>query len=122
MTKIIGVCGIVCNECPAYKATQDNDDELRAKTADEWSQAYGADIKAENINCDGCTVEGKKIHHCSECEIRACGIAKGHNNCSQCAEYSCEKLNEFFKMVPEAKATLENERKGCTCGCECSTS
>ncbi|KYK29632.1 MAG: hypothetical protein AYK23_01490 [Candidatus Proteinoplasmatales archaeon SG8-5] len=110
MTKIIGVCGIVCTECPAYKATQADDDGLRAKTATEWSQAYGADIKPEHINCDGCTTPGRKIHHCSECEMRACGIAKGLENCGKCAEYACQKLEEFFKMVPEAKETLDDER------------
>jgi hypothetical protein len=112
MTKMIGVCGIVCTECPAYQATQADDDDLRAKTAEEWSQMYGADIKTEHINCDGCTTPGRKIHHCSECEMRACGIAKGLENCSQCTEYACDKLEDFFKMVPDAKATLDAERSG----------
>ena len=116
MDKIIGICGITCTECPAYLATQSDDDAARAKTAEEWSKMYGADIKPEHINCDGCNVEGKKIHHCSECEIRACGMEKGLMNCSQCAEYACDKLEGFFKMVPAAKETLDNEREGaCTC-------
>ena len=118
MDKIIGVCGITCSECRAYLATQNDDDEGRAQTAETWSREHNADIKPEDINCDGCTVEGRKIQHCGECEIRACGIEKGLMNCSQCAEYSCEKLNEFFKMVPVAKVTLDNERKGTeTCSC-----
>lgn len=122
MTKIIAVCGITCTECPAYIATQNDDEELRTKTAKEWSGMFHADIKAENINCDGCNTPGKKIHHCSECEIRLCGIEKGLMNCSQCGEYSCDKLNEFFKMVPAAKETLDGERNGsCTCtNCGCS--
>jgi len=110
MTRIIGVCGITCTECPAYIATQNDDDELRVKTAKEWSQMFHADIKPENINCDGCNTEGKKIQHCNECEIRLCGIDKGLMNCSQCGDYACSKLEEFFKMVPAAKETLDNER------------
>ncbi len=117
MDKIIAVCGITCNECPAFLATQADDTELRTKTAEEWSKMYGADIKPEHINCDGCNVEGKKIQHCSECEIRACGMEKGLMNCSQCAEYPCDKLNGFFKMVPAAKVTLDNEKAGGACSC-----
>lgn len=111
MTKIIGVCGITCGECPAYAATQADDDEMRKKTAEEWSKMFNADIKAENINCDGCMPDvGKKFHHCTECEIRLCGIGRGLENCSQCAEYACSKLEEFFGMVPGAKETLDAER------------
>ena len=69
MKKIIGVCGALCHECPGFIATQNNDDELREKTAKEWSKLYNADLKAEYINCDGCTVPGKKIGHCNACEI-----------------------------------------------------
>jgi hypothetical protein len=107
MDKIVAVCGITCTECPAYQATQTDDDALRAKTAEEWSKMYGSDIKAEHINCDGCNTEGKKIHHCTECEIRLCGLDKGHDNCGQCADYACEKLEGFFGMVPDAKTTLD---------------
>ena len=111
MDKIIAVCGITCTECPAYQATQDNDDELRAKTAAEWSQMFNADIKADNINCDGCFPdEGRKFHHCTQCEIRACCLVKEQENCSQCADYACQKLEEFHKMVPDAKETLDGLR------------
>ena len=111
MSKIIAVCGIVCGECPALAATRNDDNALREKTAKEWSQMFNADIKPENINCDGCMPDtGKKFHHCTECEIRLCGIGKGLDNCSQCANYACSKLEEFFKMVPAAKETLDAER------------
>jgi hypothetical protein len=123
MDKIIAICGITCTECPAYIATQSNDDELRTKTAGEWSKMFNAEIKQEDINCDGCNTPGKKIQHCTECEIRACGIDKGLMNCSQCSEYACEKLTEFFGQVPGAKETLDKERNGVqACSCCGSTS
>lgn len=112
MSKIIAVCGITCTDCPAYIATQKDDDELRVKTAKEWSKMFHADIRQEHINCDGCNVEGKRIQHCNECEIRLCSIGKGLENCSQCADYACSKLEEFFRMVPDAKVTLDAERTG----------
>ncbi len=107
MDKIIAVCGITCTECPAYIATQTDDNDLRTKTAGEWSKMFNAEIKQEHINCDGCNTPGKKIQHCSECEIRACGLAKGVENCGHCADYACDKLEGFFGMVPDAKGTLD---------------
>ena len=111
MAAIIGYCGLTCSECPAYKATIDDDDALRTKTAEEWSKMYNADIKPESINCTGCNTEGVKFHHCNECKIRSCGESRAVENCADCSEYACEKLEEFFKMVPEAKETLDGLRE-----------
>lgn len=38
MNQMMAYCGIMCDECPAYKATVDNNDELRKKTAGQWSK------------------------------------------------------------------------------------
>jgi hypothetical protein len=48
--------------------------------------------------------------HCALCEIRACGTEKAVENCSECAEYACEKLVQFFEFVPDAKTLLEGLR------------
>ena len=55
--KMIAYCGVVCNDCPAYIATQANDEKMAKKTAEEWSKAYNADIKVDDVWCDGCLVE-----------------------------------------------------------------
>ena len=108
METLIGICGIKCGECEAYLATQNDDDAKRAETADKWSKIYNSDIKAGDINCDGCTSEGDRhFSYCNMCEIRACGIERGLKNCAFCDDYACEKLEEFFKMVPENKVTLD---------------
>ena len=113
MDKIIGVCGITCTDCPAYKATQADDDAERTRVAKMWSKEYGADIKPEGINCDGCTVlDGRHIGHCGQCEIRACGLGRKVPSCAHCAEYACEKLDKFFEMVPQARETLDGIKAG----------
>ena len=112
MDKIIAYCGLICTECPAYLAKQNDDNDLRIKTAEEWSKMYGADIKPENINCQGCTIEGIKFAHCLKCEIRACGIEKEVKNCGHCDDYPCSKIQEFFGFVPDAKIVLDAENKG----------
>lgn len=99
---------MVCTECPAYLATQRNDDALRAKTAANWSQMFGASIPPEAINCDGClSTSGRLFHHCTECEVRLCGLERRVLNCAHCDDYGCERITRFMAMAPEAKASLE---------------
>jgi hypothetical protein len=110
--KMIAYCGINCTECPAYIATRKNDDQLRAETAKKWSGMFKASIKPEDINCDGCAADSKRLFsQVNVCEIRKCARNKNIKNCAYCAEYSCKKLTELFGFVPEAKATLEEIRK-----------
>jgi hypothetical protein len=112
MDKMIAYCGIVCTECPAFIATQQNDDAKRKQVAETWSKQYKMTVKAEDINCDGCTSGGKRLlNYCSICEIRKCGQGKGVKNCAYCDEYACEKLTRFHAMAPQAKASLEKIRK-----------
>ena len=109
---MIAFCGIICTECPAFLATQKDDDDIRKKTADIWSKQFKAEIKHEDINCDGCLSEGGQIfNYCRVCEIRKCGLEKGVENCACCDDYTCKKLEKFINNVPEAKATLEKIRK-----------
>ena len=112
MEKIIAACGIVCSECPAYIATQNDDDELRIKTAEEWSKAFGVTLNPKDIYCDGCMEKGKRyFSHCHECEIRSCAKEKVILNCAYCDDYACEKVAALFKMVPQAKEGLDAIRK-----------
>ena len=112
MDKMIAYCGIVCTECPAFIATQQNDDAKRKKVAEMWSKQYKMAVKLEDVNCDGCTSGSQKLlNYCSICEIRKCGQDKGVENCAYCVEYSCDKLTKFFTMAPQAKASLEKIRK-----------
>ena len=112
MDKIISYCGIACTNCPAYIATQNDDDEARKETAQMWSKQYNAEIKPEHINCDGCvTKSDRHIEHWNTCEFRKCASSKEVENCAHCDEYACEMLSKFFEMVPDAKKTLEEIRK-----------
>ena len=113
MEKMIAYCGLNCTECPAFIATQNDDDALRRETAETWSKQFNSEIKPEDINCDGCTTETSRIIGFSNiCEIRKCGREKGVENCAYCNDYGCQKLEKFFEMVPMAKANLEEIRKG----------
>jgi len=112
MEKIIAACGIVCSECPAYIATLNDDEEMRKKTAEDWSKMYSAALKPEDIFCDGCLTKTERIFsHCKVCPIRKCCREKNISNCAYCNEYHCDKITEFFGFVPDAKKVLDAIRK-----------
>ena len=109
---MIACCGLNCTICPAFIATQKDDNKERKKVAIQWSKQYNSDIKAEDINCDGCLSNtGILFGHCQVCEIRKCCKEKSSENCARCDDYICAKLSKFFKIVPEAKNNLEEIRK-----------
>ncbi|MBN2789128.1 MAG: DUF3795 domain-containing protein [Candidatus Delongbacteria bacterium] len=104
---MIGHCGLCCHECPAYLAMKNDDNKLRAETAQKWSEDYGADIKPEDINCQGCFSSEVVFSHCNVCEMRQCSMEKGLPNCAYCDIYPCDILSKFFEYVPTAKEQLD---------------
>ena len=104
MSEMIACCGLVCTECPTFIATQNDDDEARAKTAAYYKKAYGLGFTPEEINCDGCLSAGNRlIGYCRTCDIRKCCLDKGHANCTACDEQPCEELTQFHEFSPSAK-------------------
>lgn len=108
---MIGYCGLTCEHCEAFIATQQNDDALRAKVAADWSRTYGAPIFPEHINCTGCLSAGVKTYYCDQlCEIRKCAMQKAVGTCAECADYPCAVLNVMLEVAPQARATLDGLR------------
>lgn len=108
--KMMSYCGLMCDDCNAYKATAGNDDVLRKRTAEEWSRMYGADLKAEDINCLGCR-SGVNFGYCGMCRVRACNLERNISNCSECDSFSCDKLEEILNHAPEVRERLNQLRK-----------
>ncbi len=107
---MIAYCGLNCSTCDAYLATQESDEMKREETAKKWSQMYRAEIKANQINCNGCKSNGAKFFHCNNCDIRKCCLEKGVENCAACKDYICETLSGFIKLAPEAGHALAQLR------------
>jgi hypothetical protein len=108
MEPMIAVCGLACHECGAFIATKDDDDEKRAEVAQQWSKEYSTDIKPEDIHCEGCLSDEENVFsYCKVCEIRKCGRENEVVNCAHCSDYTCERLDKFFQMVPDCKERLD---------------
>jgi hypothetical protein len=108
---MIGYCGLDCSKCEAYIATARNDDAMRARTAEQWSKQYGAEMSPASINCTGCRSDGAKLNYCENmCEIRKCALPRKVDTCADCPDYGCEALQGFLKMAPAAKEALETIR------------
>ena len=109
MKRLIAVCGLDCEKCDAYIATQNDDQALREKTAKLWSKLNNAPILPEHINCDGCRVNGRKTVFCDRlCGIRKCAMSKGYETCGDCPEMeTCETLGNITSNCPEALRNLK---------------
>ncbi|MGD8564879.1 MAG: DUF3795 domain-containing protein [Candidatus Bathyarchaeota archaeon] len=114
MNKIIAMCGLACDDCIAYIATQKDDDEMRRKVVEAWSTEEDP-IKIEDVDCDGCTA-GKRLHSfCAVCDVRKCGLERNIETCAQCDDFSCDKLERLwngFRTVSAEKAKENLEKIG----------
>jgi hypothetical protein len=112
MTKKLGCCGLNCEGCPVFIATANDDDQLRQKTAEEWSGLYseyiGKTVKSEDMNCKGCWSESIVFIGCSNCMIRECCHERDIETCACCNEYDkCGMLRGFFS-VPDHRHAKDN--------------
>ncbi len=108
--RMIAFCGLMCDECPAFIAKKTDDDQLRRKTAGEWSTPEWP-LSPKDINCDGCTSSGEVTPFCTVCEVRRCGLERKISNCAYCVDYPCEKLKMPWSITSSAKEVLDNIRK-----------
>ncbi|MDA3852420.1 MAG: DUF3795 domain-containing protein [Spirochaetaceae bacterium] len=110
METMIAKCGIDCAQCDAYKATIEDSDELRVKTAQQWSKMFGHQIDPITINCMGCQSQETLFSHCQVCGIRSCANEKGLTTCADCPDYGCEKVQQIWNHDGKIKENLERLR------------
>lgn len=112
MKAFIAHCGLDCEKCEARIATVNNDDQLRAKVAKEWSELNKHEITPEMIHCEGCRIDGVKFPFCeSLCPIRQCALGKDFETCGECGEVaSCAKAAMILGDNADARRNLGLER------------
>ena len=98
MAQMMSYCGLICDECPAFIATQNDDIAALAALAVEWSGG-GPAFAPEDMRCDGClVVDGRLFKWCHECEMRTCASERGVTTCAHCSDYGCDILQQVFAM------------------------
>lgn len=111
-SSMLAYCGLVCTDCSAYIATQKGDIPALEQIAAKWGKELNLALTWEDCRCDGClATTGRQIDYCRECQVRACAIARGLENCAHCPDYACEKLERVFGFAPEARTKLEELRR-----------
>jgi hypothetical protein len=111
MQRMIAICGLICSVCPAFTATQKDDEEEKKRIADLWSTDEYP-LKPGDIHCEGCLAfRAKVMSFCEACDVRQCGFDNKVENCAHCDEFPCEKPDKIFARSPEAKAALDEIRK-----------
>jgi hypothetical protein len=103
----ISYCGIDCMQCPALRATVNNDDVLREKAAKMFSTGKIL-LKKEDINCYGCHSDYRCTKLCMPCKIRACADMKDLGTCAECDNYPCDKINEFSPVGTDRRSRLDS--------------
>ena len=79
--EMLSYCGLLCHECIIFKATAQNNNDLRAEAV----KMFGSDdypLTIADINCYGCKAVDKQLFKfCNECEMRACAMEKQVESC-----------------------------------------
>jgi hypothetical protein len=93
MQPILTRCGYRCDLCLAYRPNVESNPANRPILSDGWQQYFGFRLPPEQICCDGCMAENPHLID-KNCPVRPCVLARGLDNCAQCDDYGCEKLQE----------------------------
>ena len=79
--------------------------ENRQILSDGWHQYFGFRIPPGEICCDGCLDENPQLID-SGCPVRPCVIEQRLDNCAQCEQFICEKLEQRLVEYTEIRSQL----------------
>jgi hypothetical protein len=104
--KDLSPCGIDCSVCEAYIATFENDLEVLSRHQKSFEENFGKKVSLEELKCEGCMSQGKKISFCDLCEIRLCAIDRDLPNCAHCPDFPCDKGKMIWKPGSKSLQSL----------------
>ena len=93
MEPLLSFCGMRCDLCLAFLPNLTKHPENRQILSDGWHEYFGFRIPPEEIHCHGCR-DTANLTLDEDCPVRPCVIAKELENCAQCEDMICEKLQE----------------------------
>ena len=103
-------CGIDCTRCRTFRATINNDDEMR-KVIKKYYEELEIYIELKDLYCLGCRSD-EIMSACRGCPYMKCGKEKGLNRCDECGEYPCESLQWYTEkyIKPSIGKLIEHKR------------
>jgi hypothetical protein len=90
---ILTRCGYRCDLCLAYAPNVTGTPSNREKLSDGWYRYFGFRLSPERILCDGCMAQNPRLID-QACPVRPCVLERGLDNCGQCEDYICERLEQ----------------------------
>lgn len=102
MEAILSRCGYRCDLCLAYAPNVAAHPDYPQLLSDGWFRYFGFRIPAEQIRCDGCLSGSTRLIDAG-CPVRPCVLARGYDNCSQCTEYGCDRLQDRLVVFEEVE-------------------
>ena len=97
----VAYCGLFCESCGVYIATQDKNNKELERLADLMKTTK------DEIVCNGCR-SSTLSPHCRKCNFRSCSQDKNNNNCEDCNEFPCSQITEFQKQMPHRAELFES--------------
>lgn len=90
--KFAAVCGLFCEACNLYIATQEDPARLTRLAA-------RFQVSEEDAQCYGCRSD-KRGPYCRICKMFSCAAERGIDFCSECEDYPCNDLKQFQAERP----------------------
>ena len=98
--EMMAACGLDCKGCAIRRAPEDPE---AAEELIRWLKALKllapgeglAEVIEKKMYCRGCLAD-RSLHWSPDCWILICCVdTRGHENCSQCEEFPCRRLEEW---------------------------
>lgn len=104
-------CGLNCEECPVFQATQNRDEVHKRWLAAEYSSQELC-FTTRDMTCHGCKTPLRlESRMCQGCQIRDCASQQMVKNCAHCIQYPCLLIRRFVSTETDARTSLELERE-----------
>ena len=107
---MLAPCGHECEDCKVFIATRNNDIKALKLFAEQLTAQTGKDVRPEDLACEGCLSEGRRLGFCAVCQIRSCALSKGYASCAECEELPCQKGAFIWKEGSESLRRLRELR------------
>lgn len=112
--KQLSYCGIACEkECELYKATRENDTELKKKVYKKWNwkEKFKIEFEPDKVVCYSCKPDNQPLKiGMDRCTVRVGAIENKMESCIQCSNLgACDK--DLWKNWPDFYIHIKQKQK-----------